>query len=572
MKRPLKIIVPILLSIAIIVSIGWYLLKYDPDFTRDFLVSQARVFERHGSHSTATWLYNLAYHQSGNDENVAIELAEQYKSIGNYTKAEATLSNAIADGGTAELYIALCKTYVEQDKLLDAVTMLNNIADPDIRTQLEAMRPESPTASPDPGYYNQYITVSLSAPEGTIYVSTDKEYPSTQSVPYANPIQLSGGETTVSAIAVAENGLVSRLTILGYTIGGVVEEVTLTDPAIERTIREILQVSDDHTLYSDELWTITEIEIPADTKSLSDLSKLPFLTQLTINSGSLDGWNTLSSLSSLQKLVIKDTAVSAEAQQGIGSLPKLAELTLSGCSISGIADLSGLTGLTYLDLSNNTIRDLSAISGMTGLKYLDLSRNAVTTLDAIGNLPNLQELYLSYNSITSVAALSNCAALTNLDITRNSVTALNGLENLGSLSTLSAAFNELTDVSALAANTNLTTLDISDNSVTDISMLSTLVNMTSFNFSSNQVTKLPAFSADSALVTINGSKNQLSALDELKGLERLNYVLMDYNADITNVGALAECYQLVEVSVYGTGVTSVDELTKIGVIVKYTPI
>ena len=29
----------------------------------------------------------------------AIELAEQYKSSGNFTKAEFTLSNAIADGG-----------------------------------------------------------------------------------------------------------------------------------------------------------------------------------------------------------------------------------------------------------------------------------------------------------------------------------------------------------------------------------------------------------------------------------------------------------------------------------------
>ena len=148
MKKAMKVILPLLLVVAILGCLIWYLFVYDCTFTRDVLLYQARTFETKGKHDTASWFYDLAYAYANQDEDVAIELANQYKAIGNYTKAEYTLSNAIADGGTAELYVALCKTYVEQDKLLDAVTMLDNISDAKIKAQIDALRPAAPTSFP----------------------------------------------------------------------------------------------------------------------------------------------------------------------------------------------------------------------------------------------------------------------------------------------------------------------------------------------------------------------------------------------------------------------------------------
>ena len=115
MKKGIRILIPILLSLVIIFCTIWYLFVYDRAFTRDMLLSFARYSETQGKHEIATYFYNAAYSQSGNSDSVAIELAQQYKSGGNYTKAEYTLSNAIADGGGVDVYIALCKTYVEQD-------------------------------------------------------------------------------------------------------------------------------------------------------------------------------------------------------------------------------------------------------------------------------------------------------------------------------------------------------------------------------------------------------------------------------------------------------------------------
>ena len=168
MKKFMKKLIPFLLVVLIIASMVWYCFVYDRTFTRDILLSQARIFYTNGNPKIASWFYDAAYMHADRDEDVAIELANQYKSEGNYTKAEYTLSHAIADGGTADLYIALCKTYVEQDKLLDAVNMLANIQNASIKQELDAMRPAAPVSTPAPDFYTEYIDVSLDATDGTI--------------------------------------------------------------------------------------------------------------------------------------------------------------------------------------------------------------------------------------------------------------------------------------------------------------------------------------------------------------------------------------------------------------------
>jgi hypothetical protein len=159
MKKVFKVILPILLAIAIVLCLLWYLFVYDRAFTRDMLLYGARYFDRNNKPAAAAWFYDLAYNQSVDSDEVAIELAHQHKLDGNYTQAEVILSQAIEDGGSTALYTALCRTYVEQDKILDAVKLLNSIPDHKIREEIDALRPASPSVSHEPGLYNQYISV-----------------------------------------------------------------------------------------------------------------------------------------------------------------------------------------------------------------------------------------------------------------------------------------------------------------------------------------------------------------------------------------------------------------------------
>ena len=571
MKRFWKYLVPIVLAVAVFACAVWYLFVYDRGFTRDMLLTWARYSESQGNHELAAKIYDITYHYASKDEKVAIELAEQFKSIGYYTKAEYTLAKAIADGGSAELYIALCKTYVEQDKLLDAVTMLENIADPVIKEQLERIRPDAPTVDVDPGFYSQYITLNLQASSGQLYVNTEGEYPSLHRDLYCDPIPLNQGETVVYALAVSENGLVSKLRIFGYTVGGIIEEVTFADSVMESTIRTMLGVSNNKTLYTNDLWTIDAFTIPAGVESYEDLALLPYLTSLTIENGLAGQLKYLSNLSQLQSLTLSGCTPTEEELDIIAKLPNLKKLTMESCSLSSIAPLQKATELTYLNLNNNAIRNIDPLANLINLQELNLSHNVLTSLNALATLNNLQELDVSYNVLTSITPICTNTALRKLNISHNTVAELDSIDNLAELTYLFAGYNSLADISAVSKCTKLMELDISNNQITDLSSLSALKAMSYLNFAYNQVSALPSFQVDCGLVHIDGSYNKLSSLEPLKGLQSLNDVYMDYNEKISDVECLATCPVLIKVNVYGTSVKEVSALTDQSIIVNYDP-
>ena len=570
MKKFFRFLVSLLLAVAIVASIGWYLFVYDRDFTRDFLLSQARYNDLYGNSRLSSWFYDLAYEHSGRDENVAIELANQYKSDGNFTKAEVTLSNAIKNKGTVELYSALCKTYVQQDKLMDAVAMLENISDPAMKQSLEQLRPTAPEASHEPGFYSQYIDVELTSSSGTMYYTTDGEYPSIRGSVYSEPITLEAGETIIYAISVDSSGLVSEPVVVGYTVGGVIEPAVFADDAMEETIRQLLGVSGSKILYTNEMWDITEFTVPENAHSLADLALMPYLKTLTLRNQDLGTLTDLASMSKLETLDLSGCTFPTEDLAILAKLPSLKKLTLSGCSLSTIAALEGAEGLTALDLSSNTLRNLEVISTMDSLTELNLKHNAVTGLDALSSLNNLETLDISFNAVTDLTPLSSCVKLKWLDAGNNQLTWANGVEDLPLLSYLSLDYNKLTDISIISNCVELTNLSIANNQVHNISSLSSLVNLDILDFSYNSVDALPDWQDGCKLRTIDGSYNLLLSIDNLASLENLSYVYMDYNK-LTSVNALADCYRLVQVNVYGNDIDTVSELTAHDIIVNYDP-
>ena len=572
MKAFLKIFLPIILALVIIVGTGWYLLVYDKDFTRDALLYGARYFESRDKLNIASWFYDRAYEQGSGSDEIAVELARQYIESGNYTQAEITLNRAIKDGGGTKVYVALCKAYVEQDKLLDAVELLDNTPDAAIKEQLDALRPAAPTTMQTPGIYSQYISVTVESPNNRLYVAADGEYPSVKTDAYTSPITLHDGENVLYAIAVSDDGLVSPLTILGYTVGGVIQEITFEDSAIEQTVRYMLNVSDSKTLYSNDLWAIKEFDVPEDAASYADLKHMAFLETLTISNGVSGQLQVLSNFSNLKTLQITDTTVSAEELEIIGTLTALESLTLNSCGLSTTAGLSGLTALQYLDLSNNAIRNISALSSMTELKELIMHRNALQDLSSLSPCTVLTKLDVSYNSITSVSPLAGIPLLSWLDISYNQLSDISQLSNLKSLSELRCNNNTISDISQLANCSALTYLDVSENTISNIDAVSKIDSITYFDFSNNQVSQLPQWPSSSSLVTIDGSYNLLSNLSGLKNLQKINKVLMDYNEDIESIDVLADCPVLIQVNVYGTKVKDVKKLTDQSIIVNYNPL
>lgn len=572
MKKTIRILIPILLSVIIIASCLWYFVIYDREFTRDILLSCARFCESQGQHTTATWFYNQAYAQSGNSDAVAIELAEQYKNSGNYTKAEFTLTNAIADGGGIDLYIALCNTYVEQDKLLDAVNMLNNVTNPEIKEQLNQLRPTAPSSSPAPGFYNQYISVEITSSSDVLYVSQDGEYPSIGKDQYIQPMQMADGENTLYAISIGDNGLVSPLSVFGYTVGGIIKPVDFQDAAIEAKIRETLNLSQSTIVFTNDLWKITEFTVPAEAKSYADIAHMSFLEKLVIDKAVATELHYLSSLANLTELRITDTNITSEDMASIAALPKLKNLTLSNCGLTSIPGFVNAANMEHLDLNNNTVRSIDPVGEMVNLQELNMQHNAMISLQAIRSLSKLKKLDVSYNAVTGLSEITGLTELTWLNAEHNAITDLGSIDNLSALTYLSLSGNQIADVSKIAGCSGLTELNLAENALTDIGVLNALKNLMYLDVSHNQIEAIPTWEKDCALVTINGSHNKIKSLAPLAGLKHLNNIHMDYNADIESVKELAGCPVLIEVNVYATKVKDVTSLTNQSVIVNYNPV
>ena len=571
MKKALRVIVPLLLTITIIACAAWYFLVYDQAFTKELLLSQARKFEASGHYQISAFIYDIAYYQSNEEDAVAIELAQQYLDMGNYTKAEYTLTNAIIANPSAELYAALSKVFVQQDKLLDAVNLLNGVSEDAISRELDTMRPAAPQLTPEPGYFSEYITVSIIDQGYSYYLSTDADYPSTKKDAYTAPITLTTGETVIYALAVDQNGLVSPLTIGGYTIEGVVELVTFTDPAVEAVIRDMIDVTDSEDVYTNQLWSVTQLTIPAEATSYDDLKYLPYLTSLTITSGSTGDLAALDSLEYLQELDLSNIRLSDSDLEHIALHPQLTKLVIPGCSLSSISTLAPLNQLTYLDLSKNTLRNIDVVSGMPQLKQLYLGSNVINSLQALSGLNHLEELDISYNAVSSLSALINLNLLKTLKASNNQIDSVEPLAGMSALQILDLSHNNLFDISPLSSLSELNELRASNNALTSMAGLQKLLHLRQLDLSYNQITELPVFQKQCELVHINMAHNLLLNVDMLADLPWLNTVNVDYNEEIADLLPLDTCPVLVRVNAYGTNVTEVSFLTAKSIIVNFDP-
>ena len=551
MKHALKIILPIILILALIIGACCFFLIARRDLTESIFVYWGEHFYEAGRYSRAVSFYKAAMHFAPKDADLAIRLADAYKKSGNYTKAEYTLVSAITQiPDSVQLYVALSKTYVEQDKLLDAETMLGRITNDAVRTQIDALRPAAPVIEPESGNYSEYIDVTVTGASGTVYAVCNSDFPASEQDVYTGPISLEAGESKIVALSVAENGLVSDAVYAGYTVGNVVEEVKLADAGMDAYVRELLGKPAGSAIMSDELWAVEELDLPDTVASLEDLPYFTGLHSLSLHHGTGLDLSVLSQLPTLRKLDLSGCTLSTAAMNTIVTLSELTSLNLSGCAVAEIDALIGLQKLETLDLSNNTVSDLTALSALLALRELNLTNNPITSLSNLKNCTELETLYAGQCAITRIA----------------------GLADHTKLKTLVLSGNKITDISALAGCTAIETLDLSGNSISDISVVSGFKNLVDLNVSSNQITDLPQFDADTPLWHVDISHNQIESLAGLEGNLAVNFINADYNR-VKSVAKLESCIMLVRMNLWDNPVDAdeVKQLQDIGILINYNP-
>lgn len=195
---------------------------------------------------------------------------------------------------------------------------------------------------------------------------------------------------------------------------------------------------------------------------LDILTELTYLEELDISQCyAAEKLDFLKSLTDLKKLHISsrymfDTGYTDEDLRVLQELPQLEELDIEfheNESMDFLKEMTGLKGLkiTARDRADDITENVSAL---TGLEALDLSDTGLEDIGFIGNLADLKRLCLSHNEITDIGVLAGLTGLEELDISHNGsgiddISVLSHLKELRSLSLYNCNVSDYTPISGL---------------------------------------------------------------------------------------------------------------------------
>ena len=211
--------------------------------------------------------------------------------------------------------------------------------------------------------------------------------------------------------------------------------------------------------------------------------------------------NELASLTQLN--CIYDPVTNIDALQYATNLQSLtlSPENNSPGTYADVSALSGLTKLTYLDVSNNSaLTNVAPLASLTNLTYLNFNDDPNVDLsDIIALLPNLQTLNIQQTQLSDPAYLARLHHLKSLDLINTTVTSsemtvishldltnlsvggsgtVADLQDIGSMKDLTQLFvfddPDATDASFLNGLTKLKSLDLYRDAFTNLSALSTL--------------------------------------------------------------------------------------------------
>ncbi|MGI5970538.1 MAG: leucine-rich repeat domain-containing protein [Oscillospiraceae bacterium] len=541
-------------------------------FFRDDLMAEIwtklgdRAAEK-GNIEAAVSCYRRSVDRVSDQPELYLAIANYYIDNSDYTKAEQTLYDGIRScPSSSALYIRLSAAFVEQDKLLDAAILLDSVADPDAKAEIEKARPAAPILSPAPGVYNEYISVAIDSDVNCLY-SVGGDYPSTSGSVYSGPITLGDGVTEIIAIAVDEYGAVSSMVRAEYEVKDVIQVVTFEDQAMEKAARRALGKAAGLEVISTEAAAVTALEVgEADgaLNSLGDLHWFPELTELTLKDQKNLDWSQLRQLGKLKSLTLESCDISTQDLDIISEIGTLEILRLPDNSIAGLSALTSLGSLKELNLSENSLSDITPLSEMNGLIALNLRENAVGDLSPLSNILTLERLDLEDNVASDLGPLSGLSALSYLNITRCPVADISPIGGCDSMKTLVANFCGISELSALSACKELETLEMENNLVSDISPLTELTGLKRLNLNSNNLSLLPDMSGMSSLEACYMNHNFISEVRAFIGCPSLTKLDLDYN-QLTSVAGLKGCPRLQKLYCFGNNVSDSGELTGVTV-------
>lgn len=161
--------------------------------------------------------------------------------------------------------------------------------------------------------------------------------------------------------------------------------------------------------------------------------------------------------------------------------------------IRQIENISSLSYLVFLDLSDNCLEKINGLDGLTNLRVLMLSRNRIKIIEGLTSLIHLDVLDLSGNEICEICNLKHLQELHVLNLSSNLIGRLKGVKDLESLIELNLSKNNVTCLEEVDLLPKLQRLFLSHNCIDRFEDLLDIPMLTELSFENCPITQRPHY-------------------------------------------------------------------------------
>ena len=523
-----KILLVFLASAAVAVgAAGYFSIKYSDRIISSYYLGKAGAAHEQNREARAAYFYEEALRHNPQNSAARIACASLMFEMGNDSQAEKELLNCIKlSPDNPEGYLKLCAVYVSQNRIYEAAELLNNIDSEYAKTKIGAVRPDAPVLSPAPGRYTSCIKLSAAVPENTeCYYSMDSEPPSLD-ISWNDGPDIKTGASTVYAVCVSQDGVVSDICRAGYKIDDYTVRVEFKDRTIEQMTRAALgrytghiTVGDIKQIKSLSNRTVDGQKIGAEINSFSDFQNFKELTELCLyDLGELPELNGLSVLPALNSLSLVNCGITSDKAMDLKSIKNIEVLNLCDNKLSDMSFISGISKLRCLSVKNNFIGDLTPLLLFSDkLTYLDLSGNKPGSTDSLSSMTAVEQLNLSNCGLYDIECVKNLKNLTYLDVSKNKIKSLEPIAGCKKLKTLLAGDNLISSLTPLSELSSIAVIDIKNNSVLTLRPLFSITSLQTVNIENNRISDLSPLQNCKKLKNVAAAGNPIddAALDTL---------------------------------------------------------
>lgn len=148
---------------------------------------------------------------------------------------------------------------------------------------------------------------------------------------------------------------------------------------------------------------------------------------------------------------------------------KKSKLDLSFDSFEEIPEeLSQLTHLQTLDLSNSNISNISILQHLSNLQTLNLSSTNVTDISVLKNLFKIQNLYINSTDISDISIVRHLPSIENLYLSNTKISDISVIQYLPRIQVLNLRGTKVSDISVLRMLSRIHTLDLTNSRVSSL--------------------------------------------------------------------------------------------------------